>query len=91
MRCPAPIKEPLGERIRATALAAWHAIGCRGYARVDMRVDEREQPYVIEVNCNPDLSPDAGFFQAVRPMGLSYDEMVCRIVEMSRLWTTSRH
>jgi D-alanine-D-alanine ligase len=47
-------------------LAAWHVIGCQGYARVDMRVDAKSQPYVIEVNCNPDLSPDAGFFYAVR-------------------------
>jgi len=58
-------------------------IGCRGYARVDIRVDTQGQPYVIEVNCNPDLSPEAGFFQAVRRTGCSYEEMVCRIVEMT--------
>ena len=64
-------------------MAAWRVIGCQGYARVDMRVDAGNQPYVIEVNCNPDLSPDAGFFQAVRRIGCSYAEMVCRIVAMT--------
>ncbi len=81
--CPAPASERLAERIRAIALAAWRVIGCRGYARVDIRVDEQDQPSIIEVNCNPDLSPDAGFFQAVRRVGCSYEEMVCRIAAMT--------
>jgi D-alanine-D-alanine ligase len=63
-------------------------VGCRGYARADMRADAAEQPYVVEVNCNPDLSPEAGFFQAVRTTGLSYDEMVWHIAGLSlgRTW-----
>jgi D-alanine-D-alanine ligase len=81
--CPAPVEEALAGRIREAALAAWRVIGCRGYARVDLRVDDRGQSYVIEVNCNPDLSPEAGFFQAVRRVGYNYGEMVCRIVDMT--------
>lgn len=81
--CPAAVDDCLAERIRQVALAAWRVIGCRGYARVDIRVDGNDQPYVIEVNCNPDLSPEAGFFQAVRRLGYSYQEMVNRIVEMA--------
>lgn len=81
--CPADVSPLLGEHLRTIALAAWHAIGCRGYARVDIRVDPQEQPFVVEVNCNPDLSPDAGFFQAVRRTGLSYAEMIWRIADMT--------
>jgi D-alanine-D-alanine ligase len=81
--CPADVSPLLATRVREAALSAWHAIGCQGYARVDMRVDEQEQPFVVEVNCNPDLSPEAGFFQAARRTGSSYAEMIWRIAEMA--------
>jgi D-alanine-D-alanine ligase len=80
--CPAAVSPLLEQRLREAALGAWEAIGCEGYARVDIRVDEHEQPFVVEVNCNPDLSPEAGFFQAVRTTGLSYAEMILRIADM---------
>ncbi len=81
--CPARVSPALERRIRETALAAWKAMGCRGYARIDMRVSPQDVPYVIEVNCNPDLSPDAGFFRAVTEAGHSYQSMVLKILEIS--------
>ena len=81
--CPAPVDAGLGARIAAVARRAWQAIGCRGYARVDMRVDGAGTPYVIEVNCNPDISPDAGFFRAVRTAGYTYQDMALRILEIA--------
>ncbi len=77
--CPANVSPRLAARISKAARSAWDAIGCAGYARVDIRVDDQEQPYVVEVNCNPDLSPEAGFYQAARGAGLSYQDMVWRI------------
>jgi len=82
--CPARVDAELGARIADTALQAWEAIGCRGYARVDMRVSEEGTPYVVEVNCNPDLSPDAGFFRAARAAGYSYEQMVVQILNFAR-------
>lgn len=81
--CPAQFSPRLGREVRSTALRAWHAIGPRSYARVDMRVSDAGVPYVLEVNCNPDLSPDAGFYRAARASGLSYAEMALRILELS--------
>jgi D-alanine-D-alanine ligase len=82
--CPAPVNPDLGARIADTAWRAWAAIGCRGYARVDMRISDEGVPYVVEVNCNPDLSPDAGFYRAARAAGYSYEDMVAHILEIAR-------
>jgi D-alanine-D-alanine ligase len=82
--CPAQVSSRLDQRIVQTAKSAWTAMGCRGYARVDMRVSHEEIPYVVEVNCNPDLSPDAGFYRAARTAGFSYMEMTTRILEIAR-------
>jgi D-alanine-D-alanine ligase len=82
VRCPASADRRLAARIRRTALKSWHAIGCRGYARVDMRISEQGTPYVVEVNCNPDLSPDAGFYRAASAAGYSYDDMIEHILQL---------
>jgi D-alanine-D-alanine ligase len=52
----------------------------KGYARVDFRVDENNKPYVLEVNINPCLSPDAGFPAACQKAGMSYTEMIDHII-----------
>lgn len=82
--CPATVDAHLAARITETAVRAWYAIGCRGYARVDMRVGSEGVPQVVEVNCNPDLSREAGFHRATRAAGHTYEEMVTRIVETAR-------
>ena len=82
--CPAAISSPVADLIRRTALSVWDVIGCEGYARVDMRLDTADVPQVVEVNCNPDLSPEAGFHRAAREAGYRYEEMVARIVEIAR-------
>jgi D-alanine-D-alanine ligase len=82
--CPAPVDAIMGARIADTARRAWTAIGCRGYARVDMRVSKEGIPWVVEVNCNPDLSPDAGFYRAARAAGYSYENMVVHILNIAR-------
>lgn len=66
------------------ALRCWYAFGLSGYARVDMRIDEHDRPWLLEVNANPCLSPDAGFAAAVREAGLRYDDAIARIVASAR-------
>ena len=82
VECPAKVDHGLAERIRGIAVAAFEATGCRGYARVDMRLRGR-QPYVLEVNPNPDISPDAGFARAALAGGYPYPQMVEKILRLA--------
>ncbi len=70
----------LVDALRETALRCWEIFGLRGYARVDFRIDAAGRRWVLEVNANPCLSPDAGFTAALAQAGLAFDEAVSRIL-----------
>jgi D-alanine-D-alanine ligase len=62
------------------SLKCWELFGLKGYARVDFRVDSKGKPWVLEVNANPCLSSDAGFMAAAAEKGLSFDDVIKRIL-----------
>lgn len=68
-------------RLKTLALACWRGFSLRGYARVDFRVDGRGAPFILEVNANPCLSPDAGFAAALAQAGIPFIEAISRILE----------
>ena len=70
----------LRDKIETAALRCWDLFGLKGYARVDMRVDNNNEPYVIEVNANPCLSSDSGVVAATVEAGLTFTEVVYRII-----------
>lgn len=79
-----PPDAPLLAELCRLARACWDLFGLRGYARVDFRVDEAGQPWVLEINANPCLSPDAGFVAATEYAGLSFPDVVARILADAR-------
>jgi len=68
------------QRLQALALACWQRFDLSGYARVDFRVDPSGRPWILEINANPCIAPDAGFAAAIERAGLGYDQAVARIV-----------
>jgi D-alanine-D-alanine ligase len=79
--CPAKLPSAVEAKMREIALHAYRLMGCRDYARVDMRLNKNNQPFVLEVNPNPDISRDAGFVRSVKAAGLTFEEMVGMIIE----------
>jgi D-alanine-D-alanine ligase len=78
---PADFDPATAERIRDAARAAWHALGCEDYARVDLRVTADGRPMVLEVNPNPDIAPDAGFAAAMHAAGWSFADFVAALLD----------
>jgi D-alanine-D-alanine ligase len=77
---------PLLDRLTELARRCWHLFELRGYGRVDFRVDEDNRPWVLEVNANPCISPDAGFTAAAARAGIPYPQVVERILEDSGIY-----
>jgi D-alanine-D-alanine ligase len=72
---------PLLEELRSLARQCWELFSLRGWARVDFRVDPEGRPWILEINTNPCLSPDAGFAAALARAGMPFEKAIRRIVE----------
>lgn len=81
--CPAKINNKLKTKIEKIALQSYYAMECRDYARVDIRLSKDNTVYVIEVNPNPDISPDSGFVRAANAAGITYNELLNTIVSFA--------
>ena len=81
--CPATLGAALEDRVIRTARAAWEAVGGSGYGRVDLRVDRHGQPWVIEVNPNPDISDDAGLARMAAARDWSYEALINAIADVA--------
>ncbi len=79
--CPADLSAELTREIEQIAVGAWNAVGGKGYGRVDMRIDRTGRPWLLEVNPNPDISPDAGLARMARVAGLDYNALIRRVCE----------
>jgi len=89
---PVPLRgatRELVDSVESTARAAWDALGLRDYGRIDLRVDAHG-PWVIDVNPNPDISPDAGVARAAKLAGMSYSQLIARIVEVAHRRITAQ-
>ena len=69
------------EQLHDLTLACWRLFRLTGYARVDFRVDMIGRPWILEINTNPCISPDAGFAAAMDRAGLSYETGLQQIID----------
>lgn len=81
--CPAGIESGLQAHIIATAGRVFVLVGGSGYARVDFRLDASGRLCVIEINPNPDISPDAGAARQARAAGMTYPQFIENLVRLA--------
>lgn len=79
--CPAPIPKNIEKKAKEMAFKAFKVMGCRDYARVDIRLAKDNKLYVLEVNPNPDITEGAGFMRSAEYSGMSYAQALKRIVK----------
>ena len=71
----------LAVSLKQICLKSWNLFGLKGYVRVDLRVDENGKPWILEINSNPCLSADAGFYAASLEAGYEFTLVIKRIIE----------
>lgn len=79
-RYPAKVTPRLARRVEQIARDAFRLTGCRDYARVDFRVRPSGKPLILEVNPNPDFSPDAGLSGGLQTAGISHAQFTLQLV-----------
>jgi D-alanine-D-alanine ligase len=74
------LNDRLISNLKDAAVSCWKLFGLKGYARVDVRTDNDDNVYVIEINGNPCISPDGGFVAATREAGYPFGTVLERII-----------
>ncbi len=82
---PANLTEAIYKEVSSMARRAYGAIGCRGAARVDIIIDNEGRPFVLEVNTSPGLTERSLLPMAALEAGLSYRDLVVKILEGASL------
>lgn len=78
--CPAGLSDALEQEVRSLSLRAFDAVGAQHWGRVDIMLDENEQPLLLEVNTVPGMTDHSLVPIAAAAAGLSFEELVLRIL-----------
>jgi D-alanine-D-alanine ligase len=81
--CPAPLEDAQRDELEQLALEAWSTVSGRGYGRVDFRIDRDGKPWILEVNANADISPDAGLPRMANVAGIEYDDLIGHVASLA--------
>ena len=81
--CPAELPALLSDQLKASALTAFAALGCRGYGRVDYRLSPAGKPFCLEANTVPGMTELSLVPMAAAAVGIGFGELVERIAQMA--------
>lgn len=82
--CPADLTPECTARTQEVALATYELLGCRGFARVDLMIeDDSGEPSVLEVNAIPGLTETSLLPMAAEAAGIGFDELITQILDLA--------
>jgi D-alanine-D-alanine ligase len=80
---PCGVSEKKEKELEALSLKAFHALGCRGWGRVDLMLDKRGRPFLLEVNTSPGMTDHSLVPMAARAVGISYEDLCVKVLELA--------
>jgi D-alanine-D-alanine ligase len=80
------LPDATGEELQHLCKRAYRALELSGYARIDLRLDEAGNPWVLEANPNPQIARGEDFAASAEKIGLAYDTMLQRIINLGLRW-----
>jgi D-alanine-D-alanine ligase len=83
--CPAPLDAALAAEIQRLAVRAYTVLGARGWGRVDVMLSPRDEPFLLELNTSPGMTGHSLVPMAARAVGMSYEDLVLRILRDAAL------
>jgi len=86
---PADLDDAMMQTLQSVALRAFHLFGCRDYARADIRLGPSGQPYILEINPNPDYNPDAGLTGGLASLSVTHAQFTADLVRTA--WTRGKN
>jgi D-alanine-D-alanine ligase len=81
--CPAALSQDKEKEIKKTALKAFHALGCKDFARIDFLENKKGDLFIMEVNTVPGMTDHSLVPMAAKASGISFDELVLNILEFT--------
>ncbi len=78
--CPAPLPPQVALAVQQASVQAYRALGCEGWARVDLMLDAAQQPWLLEINTSPGMTDHSLVPMAALAQGISYDELVLSVL-----------
>ena len=83
--CPSGLPAKQEKALQELTLKAFRAVGCRGWGRVDLMLDKKKKPWLLEVNTSPGMTGHSLVPMAAKAIGISYEDLCVRILEMARV------
>ncbi|HET9351466.1 MAG TPA: D-alanine--D-alanine ligase [Burkholderiales bacterium] len=83
--CPCGLPAKKEKELQTVALQAFRVAGCSGWGRIDIMLDARKRPWLLEVNTSPGMTGHSLVPMAARAVGISYEDLCAKILKLAHV------